>query len=119
MVVLGERNSRIKDFFDLKFLATHFEFDRQTLARAVRQTFERRNTPVPDDTPVAMTDEYWTNGGRAAQLRAFARRAGLAVGAKPGYEIVRVLHSLLSPILDDVRRGEPVEGTWPAGGPWR
>jgi len=31
MVVLGDRNSRIKDFFDLRYLAEHFEFDRETL----------------------------------------------------------------------------------------
>ena len=42
MVVLGDRNSRIKDFFDLHYLASQFEFDRATLAEAVRRTFERR-----------------------------------------------------------------------------
>lgn len=47
MVVLGDRNSRIKDFFDLHYLATHFEFDRATLAEAVRRTFARRHTPIP------------------------------------------------------------------------
>lgn len=45
MVVLGDRNSRIKDFFDLHYLASRFEFDRATLAEAVRRTFVRRRTP--------------------------------------------------------------------------
>jgi Nucleotidyl transferase AbiEii toxin, Type IV TA system/Transcriptional regulator, AbiEi antitoxin len=31
LVVFGDRNSRIKDFFDLHFLASGFEFDRATL----------------------------------------------------------------------------------------
>ena len=47
MIVLGDRNSRIKDFFDLHYLASRFEFDRATLAEAVRQTFVRRHTPIP------------------------------------------------------------------------
>jgi hypothetical protein len=38
MVVFGERNSRIKDFFDLNYLANRFDFDRATLAEAIRRT---------------------------------------------------------------------------------
>lgn len=45
MVVLGDRNSRIKDFFDLHHLASRFDFDREILAEAVRRTFARRRTP--------------------------------------------------------------------------
>ncbi len=55
MVVLGDRNSRIKDFFDLHHLASRFEFDRATLAEAVRRTFERRHTPVPAEDPIGLT----------------------------------------------------------------
>ena len=42
LVVLGNRNSRIKDFFDLHMLATTFTFDRRELGESVRRTFERR-----------------------------------------------------------------------------
>lgn len=79
MVVLGDRNSRIKDFFDLHHLATRFEFDRATLAEAVHRTFERRRTPIPEQPPIALTREYWDNPSRPAQVRAFARRARIAV----------------------------------------
>ena len=51
MVVLGDRNSRIKDFFDLHFLASQFEVDRATLTEAIRRTFERRRTPIPSEPP--------------------------------------------------------------------
>ena len=61
MVVLGDRNSRIKDFFDLHHLASRFEFDRTTLAEAVRQTFERRHTPIPAEEPIGLTPAYWEN----------------------------------------------------------
>ena len=42
MVVLGDRNSRIKDFFDLQYLARRFAFDRAPLVEATRKTFSRR-----------------------------------------------------------------------------
>jgi len=39
MVVLGERNSRLKDFYDLYVLASSFAFDGPTLACSIRATF--------------------------------------------------------------------------------
>ena len=117
-VVLGDRNSRIKDFFDLHFLATSFEFDRATLAEAIRRTFARRGTPIPSEPPIALTAAYWENPSRPAQVRAFARRAGLAVPDVPADEFVRLLGTFLLPILDDLGRSQQSEGTWPSGGPW-
>ncbi len=119
MVVLGERNSRIKDFFDLHHLASHFEFDRETLTEAVRRTFERRGTPVPAEDPIGLTAAYWESPTRPAQLRAFARRAGLEVPEKPAQAFVRLLHAFLSPVLEDVRQRKPHQGVWAASGPWR
>jgi hypothetical protein len=120
MVVLGDRNSRIKDFFDLHHLASHFDFDRVTLAEAVRRTFERRRTPIPQAEPIALTPAYWKNPSRPAQVRAFVRRAGLTTAIEPASgEIVRMLGAFLLPILDDLRRGARSEGTWLPGGPWR
>src|SRR4029077_10898361 len=52
MLVLGDRNSRIKDFFDLRYFAQSFTFDRKILAKAIRSTFARRNTPIPSDDPI-------------------------------------------------------------------
>jgi hypothetical protein len=119
MVVLGDRNSRIKDFFDIHYLASRFEFDRATLAEAIRRTFERRRTPIPAKEPIGLTPAYWENPSRPAQVRAFARRAGLTLAGDPGAEFARVLGAFLSPVLDDLRRDARREGTWPPGGPWR
>jgi hypothetical protein len=119
MVVLGDRSSRIKDFFDLHHLASRFEFDRATLAEAVRRTFARRRTPIPVDEPIGLTPAYWDNPSRPAQVRAFARRVGLAVPDKPGEEFTRLLGAFLLPILGDLRCGKRREGTWEPGGPWR
>ncbi len=119
MVVLGDRNSRIKDFFDLHHLASRFEFDRATLAEAVRRTFTKRRTPIPADDPIGLTPAYWENPSRPAQIRAFARRAGLAISGAPGDEFARLLGTFLLPILEDLRRGARREGKWRPGGPWR
>jgi hypothetical protein len=119
MVVLGDRNSRIKDFFDLHHLASRFGFDRATLAESVHRTFQRRNTPLPPEDPIGLTRAYWLNPSRPAQVRAFARRARLDVPSAPEDEFLHLLALFLLPILADLRSGASQPGTWPPGGPWR
>lgn len=40
---LMEYSSRMKDYYDLYYILTHFEFDNNTLAEAMKKTFENRN----------------------------------------------------------------------------
>lgn len=75
MVLLGEANSRMKDFYDLWFLGRSFEFDGQTLVAAIRATFKRRGTPVPDTLPIGLTEDFASL--KTVQWRAFARKSGL------------------------------------------
>jgi predicted nucleotidyltransferase component of viral defense system len=119
IVALGDRNSRIKDYFDLRYLASRFEFDGATLAESIRRTFQRRRTPIPREEPFGLTTEYWNNPARVTQIRAFARRANLEAGPDVGEEVLGVLRPFLLPILEDLRRGVATAGTWPPGGPWR
>ncbi len=119
LIVLGDRSSRIKDFFDLRYLAETFEFDRRTLGEAVRSTLSRRRTAIPPDDPIGLTREYWDNPMRPPQVSAFARRSGLVATVETGREILGVIRPFLLPILGDVREGLPRAGTWPPGGPWR
>jgi predicted nucleotidyltransferase component of viral defense system len=119
MVVLGDRNSRIKDFFDLHHIASRFDFERKTLGEAVRRTFERRRTQIPDDRPISLTRAYWENPSRPMQMRAFARRARISIPEDFADVCARMLDAFLSPILEDLRVGASRAGTWRAGGPWR
>jgi predicted nucleotidyltransferase component of viral defense system len=118
MVMHGDRNSRIKDFFDLHYLASSFEFNRTTLLESVRRTFAKRGTPIPVTEPIGLTPAYWENPSRPAQIRAFAQRAGLTIPETFANDCTRLLGAFLLPILDDLRRGEWRQGTWIPGGPW-
>jgi hypothetical protein len=42
MVVLDIRNSRMKDFYDVWFMANTWTFEMATLRDAIRASFERR-----------------------------------------------------------------------------
>ena len=119
MVVLGQRNSRIKDFFDVQHLAEHRGFEGAVLVESIRRTFVRRGTPIPGEEPVALTSAYWEDPAREVQIRAFGRRAGIPVSPRMARDMLPVLRAFLLPILDEVRRGTSRLGEWPAGGPWR
>ncbi|MBK9387725.1 MAG: nucleotidyl transferase AbiEii/AbiGii toxin family protein [Planctomycetes bacterium] len=118
MVVLGDRNSRIKDFFDLHYLASHFEFDREVLVEAVRKTFERRRTAIPAELPIGLSSAYWENPSRPTQVRAFARRAGLAAPTQLGGAFAALLREFLAPLLEELHSGRCRAGRWLPGGPW-
>jgi len=118
MVVLGDRNSRIKDFFDLYYLANESHFDRVILSESVRRTFARRQTPIPQSAPIALTPEYWKNPSRPAQMRAFARRAGLRLSDVSEENLLNLLTLFLSPILGDLQLERQRQGVWRPGGPW-
>ena len=56
--VVGMANSRIKDFCDLWVLSQRFEFERATLASAIRATFETRRTQPPSPLPLSFTADF-------------------------------------------------------------
>lgn len=71
MVALGRANSRMKDFYDIWFLAKTFDFDNDRLARAVVATFKRRQTDIPVDIPDCLTDGFAQDDQKRMQWDAF------------------------------------------------
>lgn len=115
MVDLGITNSRMKDFYDVWYLATTFAFDGDRLAAAIRATFERRETPLPSEPPVALTQEFAADAGKAVQWQAFVRKARVP-GNAPLDEVVKVNGAFLWPVGS--ARTPAAGAVWSAGGPW-
>jgi Nucleotidyl transferase AbiEii toxin, Type IV TA system len=78
MVKLGIANSRMKDFFDVWILARDFTFAGDVLTAAVKATFERRKTEIPDGVPFAFTQEFYADLPKNAQWQAFIRKKALS-----------------------------------------
>jgi len=74
-VRLGMANSRMKDFYDLWLLSRLFDFDGRTLCEAIRNTFRRRSTLLPDGLPMAFTGEFRKDEQKQVQWRAFVRKS--------------------------------------------
>ncbi len=119
IVRLGLRNSRIKDYFDIHYIASEFGFEGGVLGEAVRRTFERRRTAIPDDTPIGLTSEYWQDGRRQTQMRAFSKRARIDTDGLDTDALMERLQDFLIPVLQALVSGEEFGGSWEPGGPWR
>ena len=119
MVVLGSKNSRMRDFFDIQALARRQAFAGDQLARAIRATFERRGTPIPVGLPVALTPEFAAMPDKLAQWAGFRRKGNLIAAPEDLCVVADEIAAFLGPVVDAARRGEALAMLWPAGGPWR
>jgi hypothetical protein len=117
MVYLGEVNSRMKDFYDVWLLATHFDFDGSILAQAIHETFRWRQTILPQ-TPVAFTDAFAQDGEKQAQWLAFVRRHSLEETPATLHDIIQVIVAFLQPVIRALSEEERFDRRWPPGGPW-
>ncbi len=119
MVENGERNSRYKDFYDLHALVRHFDFDGDSLVRAIGATFEKRRTAISRDLPVALTPRFYDDDDRAGQWRTYLERNKLP-RAPSDFSIVgeRILSFLREP-WDAMARDSEFTGSWSEGGPWQ
>jgi len=86
-VVLGETNSRLKDYYDLYMLPRLFVFDDAALARALAATFTRRATELPTATATALPSSYFSDPARAQTWRAFRERDGLTLAPQDFVEV--------------------------------
>lgn len=118
MVTLGERNSRYKDFYDLHVMANAFDFDKDTLVRAVHATFERRSTPIDAALPPALTAPFYASADRITQWRAYVTRNGLHGAPTDFQQIGDLLTRFLQPVWQRLGAEAELASDWPPGGPW-
>lgn len=118
MIELGSKNSRMRDFFDVRALAAAGTFEGSVLSRAIASTFERRNTPVPTELPLALTRAFAVIDGKGAQWAGFVRRLPGATAPADLVAVIDAVAAFAGPVLLATGRGKPFDQIWPAGGPW-
>jgi predicted nucleotidyltransferase component of viral defense system len=76
IVRLSFITSRMKDFYDILYLAGHASFNFETLHEAIIATFDRRETPLGDRS-VIFGDEFKRARDKQEQWQAFLTRSHL------------------------------------------
>ncbi len=118
LVAFGMSTSRMKDFYDLWMISRQFSFDGALLAAAIRATFERRSTPIPENVPTALTDEFAADHTKQTQWAAFLKRSALADAALRLSEVLRDLRGFLLEPLQAAGQIVALSKSWKPGGPW-
>lgn len=112
MVVVGMTNSRMKDFFDIAWLAEKFAFNDAPLRTAITATFARRRTSLPEGMPLALTVEFYGDDAKQQQWKGFLRRVNL-----PSVTLATVVGRIANFLAPFVNKTH-MHRHWPCGGPW-
>lgn len=117
MVKLGELTSRLKDYYDIVTLSRSCRFDGRLIVAAVRATFKRRGTPIPQAVPPALATDFAADTVQATRWSTFQRRHGLEVEPSLEATTAAICEFALPVFAAGLARGRLKE--WPPGGPWR
>ena len=115
IVSLGMANSRMKDFYDLIVLARDFEFSRRQLAEAIRETFRRRQTALPSERPLGLSDEFASEPAKRTQWSAFLRRQSIADAPTELPVAILTIRAFVEPVLMSAAEGGENSGNWQHG----
>jgi predicted nucleotidyltransferase component of viral defense system len=118
MVVLGMANSRMKDFYDLWTLARNHEYDGSSLSEALRATFARRQTTIPKEMPIGLSEEFGADGVKRLQWQAFVRKSGLATDRPELAAVIEAMREFLLAPMEAARDGRTLSLRWYPGGGW-
>ena len=115
MVKLGMLNSRMKDFYDIWLLSSQFDFTGAELARAIRLTFERRDTQLPLEIE-AFSRPFVD--AKQTQWAAFRNRLQQLHVPESFAEITASVERFISPVSASLSSGKPSPAKWTAPGSW-
>lgn len=110
MVMLGQANSRMKDFFDLAVIARRTELDGATLAAAIAATFARRQTALPSKRTLALTRQFSEDAAKLRQWQAFLNKNRIEAASLG--DTVALLDDLLWPPTEVAAAGSQTTATW-------
>jgi hypothetical protein len=111
MVYLGLDNSRMKDFYDVWYLAFCKNMEGEALANAIKATFTRRETPIADGPLYIVTENFASDTGKATQWNAFIRKNRLNIELK-FEELIRLLQILIEPVYRSLAQDQSFDRTW-------
>ncbi len=117
IVVRGSINSRMKDFYDLWFIAKQFDFVGVILQNAIISTFKNRETPIPNDLPVGLSDDYANEKKRQWQAFLNTFNPGMP-DVNDFLQVIHTLRDFLIPVMKAISEGMVFNSNWKAGGDW-
>lgn len=114
--LLGDANSRMKDFYDLYALPKLFAFDGPTLTSAIAGTFERRRMPLPEQLP--LSSAFFADEARASRWRGYLAKNSLDSATQDFTGVGDALREFLDQPYRALVAEREFLASWAPRGPW-
>ena len=118
IITLGEANTRMKDFYDIWLLSHQVQLDGKILSKAILNTFNNRNTIVPQNLAVAIS-EQWVND-QDIQWRAFINKSHMDEKDFPNFpNVFSEIVEFINPVLIKTSQGKSLIAHWEHSSQWK
>jgi predicted nucleotidyltransferase component of viral defense system len=114
--LLGDTNTRLKDFYDLFTLPRLFPFEGSTLTQAIAATFERRRMVLPAVLP--LRPAFFEDEARTGRWRSYLERNGLTTAPRDFTAVGESVREFLAQPYEALVAGADFLISWQPGGPW-
>ncbi len=111
MVKLAMVNSRMKDFYDVYFLSSSHNFRSNELKKAIEITFQRRQTPIPEN-PLVFRPEFHSDKERQKMWASFLRKSRLHNVNQEFSEVMQKITTFLEPIVRSINEKSEITKSW-------
>lgn len=110
MTKLHFLNSRLKDFYDILYLARMQRFEGKRIQESIAGTFKKRNLSF-NETPTVFTEKFINDATKQVQWVAFLRKTGL-IAENNFATVASLLSEFLSPVVTMIAGREPFTKVW-------
>ncbi len=104
-----ELTSRMKDIYDLHYLACTERFDARTLQEAIFQTLQHRGTPIERDTLLRIRQLVDSQAVQSRWTRFASVRLKCPLGLA---QVLDIICALVQPVFDAIVNEREMFGTW-------
>jgi hypothetical protein len=112
MIRFGEANGRIKDFHDIWITTRTFAFDLPSIVEAVGGTLRRRETTIPTEMPVGLTESFAKIAEERGLWSGFLRRNPPTLRPPPFADLQEELRRFFGPVIVSLALPEGAKGRW-------
>jgi len=118
MIQLGIANSRMKDFFDIWYMTSLFDFKGQVLQTAIKRTFLKRGTKMPVSIPLCFSDVFKIDAQKNTQWKAFILKSDMKIEVPDFETVVELISGFIMPIVNADMNAEEYNKNWNSGKGW-
>lgn len=119
MVDKGVLNSRMKDYYDIYYLAKNKTFNGLRLQEAIKKTFQRRETEIPEDLPSALSESFYNDELKVLQWDTFIKKISDEQIPKELPVVVSEIANFLWPATKSIIEEKDLTLTWNPNDGWK